>query len=386
MANPVIDPVTSIQVAKIGAPFVFQPNATNLDRPGWIHKSSGLLSADEVFLCGVRGLFYGGIEYPVNTILYPLSLAETARLGGYAGGASSGWFDPYSPGVYTAYAAGKPLRITATRTNAGTDLPAIKLGGETDTNIVNGGTNPTTFPPGKLIGWGLDAWEIRGLPAGLTFHRVTGRISGTPTESGVFIIAMTARNLDGQSATVTFPLGVIVETSAATAGSAVALGLNWEMETGVVTGPGETGYRGPIRDGEVVEGDPPKIAEFTITDRAAMPVGVGITQKGTPTPFPFITLKLLLSSDATGLPVSPTTGSFLVAGSGERTRYEILVDATATAMQPFTSEGESAENVGLYVIGELEGTYLYDSGASVLTKTIRSRRFWVRVEGSLAKS
>lgn len=56
--------------------------------------------------------------------------------------------------------------------------------------------------------------EVSGLPAGLTVNSNTGVISGTPTESGVFNVAMTATFADGQVSQQTLVLRVVIPSAA----------------------------------------------------------------------------------------------------------------------------------------------------------------------------
>ena len=64
-------------------------------------------------------------------------------------------------------------------------------------------------------------WSISGLPKGLSFDRITGRISGQPVRSGTFVIFATAGNQNSQ-ATTAFQL-VVQSLNAETVGNFVGL-------------------------------------------------------------------------------------------------------------------------------------------------------------------
>jgi hypothetical protein len=76
--------------------------------------------------------------------------------------------------------------------------------------LVYSDTIGTPLTPSYQITTGVPAtsFQALGLPAGLLLNSATGLISGTPTQSGTFPVALSAFNANGQGASATLILTI----------------------------------------------------------------------------------------------------------------------------------------------------------------------------------
>ncbi|WP_435102361.1 putative Ig domain-containing protein [Halarchaeum sp. P4] len=97
------------------------------------------------------------------------------------------------------------LSVTPALAVSTTNLPqwTVSQSGYTGTLAATGGTAPYT-------------WSATGLPTGLTLDPATGRITGTPTQTGTFPVSVTVRDADGTTATAQYTLVVSGEPTVAT--------------------------------------------------------------------------------------------------------------------------------------------------------------------------
>ena len=162
--------------AQVGQPFAYQMTATNSPSsfqvsaaPAWmtINNASGLL---------------GGTPTAPGSISVILSASNAVGAG-----------NPQSLVVAIAPAANTPV-ITSTLVDSAS-LGTVFTPYQITATVPNGQPAATSY-------------QALGLPPGLTLASTTGLITGTPTASGTYPVALSASNTNGQGATATLNLTV----------------------------------------------------------------------------------------------------------------------------------------------------------------------------------
>lgn len=392
MAAPVISPITSILKATVGKPFLFQLTATNLPKPRWVNVGTEGGGSPEPWGAGIVILSEAGLgpyaTWPVGTTMYPVSYYEAGALAHPSFFINAGVFNPDPAAVgegalYTEFQSGKPLTIAEWDVFAGyTPTPVVKLLNGLGT-VVSTANGTAGLPPAKNVALAFAVWQISGLPPGLTFSQVSGRISGTPTVPFVGVITITCSNQDG-SHTISVPFGVETSKAASAAGASVSIPLVWDLDTGVVTGPGEGAYTGPREKAQEGGEDEFEIkpAQLVLRSETKPPVAVSVRQGGVVRQLAFSEMYFAVRELQTEPKVDLNDGAILVAGDGESTAYEIILDVAKAKVGNMLGNYEDDANTGLYAFGELRAKMLYDNGAAVVTIPLKSRAFYVRIEQS----
>ena len=171
---------------------------------------------------------------------------------------------------------------------------------------------------------------VTGLPAGLAFDNKTNTISGTPTESGSFDVAVKASNGIGEDATATLKLVVNEAPTVSVAKDATTL-VNTTFSTAVTT----TGFPAPTvtvdglpeglaydAESGAITGTPTKSGVFDVTVKASNGIGEDATA----------TLKLTVN-EAPALTVAATDSATI------NTAYSTAVTATGFPAPTVTVAG-----------------------------------------------
>jgi large repetitive protein len=146
--------------------------------------------------------------------------------------------------------------VKATDTNGKTDTKQLSikvvdpLGAKLSARVAEVGLsfNATLAGLGGTAGYTLTV--AGGLPAGLTFN--AGAISGTPTASGAFSLAVAVQDADGLSATVSVPLTVVARLTIAAHLSTATAGRSYKGH--VATRGGARPLRFRIASGKLPAG------------------------------------------------------------------------------------------------------------------------------------
>ena len=230
----------------------------------------------------------------------PLAITTTSLPGGTVGTAysatvvASGGKTPYTwsattlpTGLTITASSGK---ISGTPTKAGTYTTVVTVKGATDTSktrtlLIKITPAPlkittTSLPDGVVTvhytttlmasgGTGTFTWSATGLPTGLTVTASTGKISGTPTETGTFTVMVTVKDTADQTVSKTLSLKIakalsittssLPDGTVGTAYSATLMGSGGETPyswsaTGLPTGLSVTATSGKISGTPTVSG------------------------------------------------------------------------------------------------------------------------------------
>lgn len=218
------------------------------------------------------------------------------------------------------------------------------------------------------------SWAITegALPTGLSFDTTDGRITGTPdTESAgsVYKIHVTATNATGTSAELvvvmgveraTITMGAAVEVDVSIRNGAVTLPLldEFDIETGMPIMHAKTGDVFPLDIGWVKNGYP--------TDITAQAFAV--------------TAKEFEGESAYTL----STGSWRQVGTGLGTRYLVVIDLSAAALESIAGNYEGDKDTFVDMVCEIEAEYFTDVGtATPLDSTRTSQHFILRLHRDL---
>lgn len=206
-------------------------------------------------------------------------------------------------------------------------------------------------------------------PTGITLNTTTGRISGTPTEEGVFVASITATNGTGSSPALELAFGVeILPFEGDT-----ALQVDFDLATGIVTNP---------RSAE-------DVAIFLKSgDRAVL--SIGFTRDGVLQELPGLAMITLGVKDVEDNPlILLNDGAVQKVGDYDTTRYNILVDMldpdVKSRLETIADDNSNDVEAGFYAITEIEITENVEvfAGAGPELVSRSSRHFMSRITREL---
>src|SRR6202041_2536983 len=158
----------------------------------------------------------------INIVYTPVTLAATGGTPAYnwsATGLPTGMTLNAGTGVLSGTpTVSGPFTVAVTLTdssgqtaNASLALLIVARLVITTASLPNGRIN-TAYPATTLAASGgitPYTWTATGLPTGITLNAATGVLSGTPTVSGPFTVAVTLMDSSGQTANASFPLTIV---------------------------------------------------------------------------------------------------------------------------------------------------------------------------------
>jgi hypothetical protein len=212
-------------------------------------------------------------------------------------------------------------------------------------------------------------WTASALPAGLTINATTGKISGTPTEPGFYLVTLTATNVDGSDQ---FIIKIGIEAVAFNADAFVEVDI--EIGSGKVTNPAIADSGKP--DVPVIYG---KMGDWLL-------LSVGFTKGGVLQPLSLSQLDLALKEFEPEVVLVITEGAFATVGSYDTQRQQIAVKLDPDALRPILSSYEADRATEFDAVAEfrwgLQHILPGDEDPSILEGS--SQNFVLRVTRDLA--
>ncbi len=195
---------------------------------------------------------------------------------------------------------------------------------------INPITSILAFPKGQLMPayWpsatgSPTSWACYPVPAGLSFNTTSGKLTGTPTEAGVYELQITATNGTGTSAPLLVALGIF--EGAGLTGAYVPL--NWELGSNKITRPG------------AASGEPVIVGVVGSTLLYAL----AITQGGVPQDLGALTgLRLVFKATDEDSLIYASTGNSVQMGIGSSARYLFACPLVAETFEPFVFDMNAA--------------------------------------------
>lgn len=223
------------------------------------------------------------------------------------------------------------------------------------------------------------SWAITDgeLPSGLSLDTTTGLVTGTPdldTAGSVYKIHLKATNGSGDSAE---DLVVVIGVEYARFEQGAAVELDVSLRTGTVTMPNVEDYDEDT-SAQIVHAKSGDI--FPITAR--------FVKDGLGNDLDIYNLTVTakeFESESTSFTVS--NGVWQKLSSGDASRYQVIIDLTATELEDVLSNGENSRDFDTAVdfSCEIEAEYWQDVGTGTPAANIRtSRNFILRVHRDIA--
>ena len=245
--------------------------------------------------------------------------------------------------------------------------------------------NNTQSVLGYLVGQTFDfqplalnnptAWSSSELPPGLSIDGVTGRISGAVTAPGVYVVAIQASNADGTASAV-FTFGI--EAAAASAGADVDIVIDVVTKevTLAAAVPLASSVTAPTPDTE-----PTAICTAKYGDDLIF--NIRLAKDGS-TIAPTVTSATCTLKETADDQALVTSTTFQQIGTGDSTRYRILVPLTGDALQGAIADGDGAVQVRQEMIAEISLQYNNPTtGFGPSSLTLTSDNFGITLVGSL---
>ncbi|TLX16354.1 putative Ig domain-containing protein [Rhizobium sp. MHM7A] len=259
----------------------------------------------------------------------------------------------------------------------------------------------TDIAPSVTNGASGDVYGLVGaLPAGLNFNSATGRISGTPTETGIFKLVMRIRDINGDgNQTAEFRINVVPKD--AMAFTSPVPGSSYSLQTGVATEPlplsvknavGNVTYSiasnsvpvtldtanktlkiGPSTTA-VTNGVVQVVATDELNRQSILSVGVTVAKFEVVTPGE-ITVEVGTSYSATPVTIKGASGAVTVAMSGLPSGLSVNGDTGVVSGTPTAAQG--ANQVTVTATDQKTGATATGSFTIFIRDSAGSRyRFW----------
>jgi len=219
------------------------------------------------------------------------------------------------------------------------------------------------------------SWALTsgGLPSGLTLNTTSGKVSGTPTEAGVFEFGLVATNGTGASAEVVFSMGV--ERIAFVSDASIEL--DFDLSTRHVSNP---------RDATIYP--------LFIKSNDVMTISVGCTKAGVLQDLPISMITLFLREyGEDGAAIALNAGDVVKVGEYDTTRYRVVLDLTEPEIAAALAVGLGNGNdtgAGAWFLATCELEFVIVSevlpGAGDVDQRITSRSFMTQVVQDLGQS
>ena len=228
--------------------------------------------------------------------------------------------------------------------------------------VISDTTSVLGFDRGSLVNYQPFAsntptgWSATGLPTGLSIDSVTGLISGTADEPGIFVVGLVASNGDGSSADHEITIGIGSEILGT---DAIGVEVDVDLATGkaVLRGVDPAGDDAPTRFAK--SGD-------------QIFIDVGFFKDGSLQQIPctqvLFTLKEYEGEDQLTL----TSGVTELIGGGLDSRFRTMIDFDKVAIDNALSSYEGDVRTGFLGLGEIEWTYSYGDSNNVPLSAKRS--------------
>jgi hypothetical protein len=177
-------------------------------------------------------------------------------------------------------------------------------------------------------------------PTGLTLNTTTGKISGTPTEEGVFVASITATNGTGTSAALELAFGVEILPFEGDS----ALQIDFDLATGILTNP---------------RGAEDSVIYLKTGDRCVL--SIGFTRDGILQELPGLAMITMGVKDIEENPlILLNDGAVQKVGDYDTTRYNILLDMldpdVKAKLDAIALDNSNDVEAGFYAIAEIELT------------------------------
>ncbi len=208
------------------------------------------------------------------------------------------------------------------------------------------------------------SWAALGLPAGLTIDSA-GLITGEATYPGVYLVTVTATNASGPSTPLSVAMGI--EDTAFSDG--VGIEVDIDLRTGKVSLLGVTAK----------EGDP--ILALKRGDQVFLDIGffkATILQE-----LVIEQIRLNLKEYESEQSLVLSSGAVIVLGSGDTSRYRILVELDGDALSNVLANYEGDKRTVLPGIAEIEWSITWMDGATARTATRTSQTFSMSIDRDL---
>lgn len=187
------------------------------------------------------------------------------------------------------------------------------------------------------------SWTLRGQPTGITIDNA-GRVSGAALESGVFNAVATATNGDGNSAELTFPIGIEYVAYAPNS----AINLVWNTQTGELAVLDSSGATTSPADGS----DLP-LFQAKLGDDMLFFIRLW---NGTYLDLPLTGLRFSIKEKDTEKRVVLSTEGFLKRGVGPQTYYILHAKFDGNALKGALSNYDDDAGTKFAALGEFERT------------------------------
>jgi len=211
-------------------------------------------------------------------------------------------------------------------------------------------------------------WTATGLPTGLSIDAVSGLISGTADDPGVFVVGLVASNAEGDSASHEIAIGI---------GSDI-LGVDAiGVEVDVDLATGKAVLRG------VEAGDDSSPTMFAKSGDQIF-IDVGFFKDGSLTQLPVTQILFTLKEYEGEDQLTLTSGVTELVGNGLDSRFRTMIDFDKVAIDNALSSYEGDVRTGFLGLGEIEWCYSYgDVNTAALTAKRSTQTFRVALDRDL---
>lgn len=200
------------------------------------------------------------------------------------------------------------------------------------------------------------------LPPGLSINTTTGAITGIPTASGVVSARITATNGSGTSTPVTVAFGILPLPYTAQG----TMEINMDLDTRVVWNPSVTNLGAPL------------FGKY----RDKTTISIGLLKKGILQEKPVSELNVWVRENDDATPFKLSTINFARVGSGDNSRYVVLLDWSVEGVKKMLGNWASPSVKGGFVWAEIEMKFLEappGSGSATLLP-LTSRTFICEIQ------
>jgi hypothetical protein len=203
------------------------------------------------------------------------------------------------------------------------------------------------------------SWDAAGLPSGMTINN-SGKISGTATAAGVYLIKVTATNGDGAST----PLEVAMGIEDANYNDGLGIEVNIDLLSGSVSVPGITPTSGQNASQAVMF--------LKHGDKAFLDIGFF---KGTEMQSMAVASIVMNIREFDGETILvESNGDVRSMGTSDKQRYRILVDLDNEALLNALGNYQSDYKTTFDAIAELEWRVTYLEPGALSEEVIRSSK------------
>ncbi|MCP4444918.1 MAG: hypothetical protein GY872_01585 [Roseibacillus sp.] len=212
------------------------------------------------------------------------------------------------------------------------------------------------------------SWAASNLPTGILIDSVTGLLSGTADDPGVFVVGLTATNGEGTSAVHEIAIGIGSEILGT---DAIGVEIDVDLATGkaVLRGVDPAGDDAPTMFAK--SGD-------------QIFIDVGFFKDGSLQAIPCTQIMFTLKEYEGEEQLTLTSGVTELIGGGFDSRFRTMVDFDKTAIDNALSSYEGDVRTGFLGLAEIEWTYSYgDVNTAALNAKRSTQTFRVALDRDL---